>query len=113
MINYEDDNNLGFLDETRITFALCGLVSMTSFILVLISKDSLLLTIDSIIDYNTGVIWVIVDTFGFINDLLQAISIILGSNIARLIFLSCCYINLVCIKMSLLSNSKHINSSVT
>ena len=71
--NYDVKDNYRFFDDVILRVVLYGLISITSLVLILISKDSLLLTIDSVIDYNTGVIWAIVDTFGFINDLVHFI----------------------------------------
>ena len=111
--NYDKNDNYGFINEARVYSALCGLISITLLVLILISKDSLLLTIDSVIDYNTGVIWAIVDTFGFINDLVQAISIILGGNIVSPSLFSGCYINIAWINTSFVLNSEHVNSPIT
>lgn len=111
--NYNDSSNYQFNDEARYSLALCGLISITSLVVILISKDSLLSSIDSIIDLNTGVIWAIVDTFGFIKDLIQAISIILGSDIIQPSLLSFCFISLVYIETYVVSNSEHFDSSVT
>ena len=111
--NYNENSNYQFIDEARYSLALCGLISITSLVVILISNDSLLSSIDSIIDYNTGIIWAIVDTFGFISDLIQAISIILGSDIIQPSLLSCCFISLVYIVTYIVSNSEHFDSSVT
>ena len=111
--NYNENSNYQFIDEARYSLALYGSISITSLVVILISKDSLLSSIDSIIDYNTGIIWAIVDTFGFINDLIQAISIILGSDIIQPSLLSCCFFSLVYIVTYIVSNSEHFDSSVT
>ena len=111
--NYDVKDNYRFFDDVILRVVLCGLISITSLVLILISKDSLLLTIDSVIDYNTGVIWAIVDTFGFINDIVQAISIILGGNIVSPSLFSGCYINIAWINTSFVLNSEHVNSPVT
>lgn len=111
--NYDKNGNYRFVDEARLSFVLYGLISITSLVIIFNSKDSILSSVDKIIDLNTGVIWAIVDTFGFIKDLIQAISIILGSDIIQPSLLSFCFISLVYIETYVVSNSEHFDSSVT
>lgn len=111
--NYDKNGNYRFVDEARLSLVLYGLISITSLVIIFNSKDSILSSVDKIIDLNTGVIWAIVDTFGFIKDLIQAISIILGSDIIQPSLLSFCFISLVYIETYVVSNSEHFDSSVT
>ena len=111
--NYDKNGNYRFVDEARLSLVLYGLISITSLVIIFDSKDSILSSVDKIIDLNTGVIWAIVDTFGFIKDLIQAISIILGSDIIQPSLLSFCFISLVYIETYIVSNSEHFDSSVT
>ena len=111
--NYDVKDNYRFFDDVILRVVLCSLISLTSLVAILISKDSVLWGIDSIIDYNTGVIWAVVDTFGFIKDLMQAISIILGSEILEPSSLSSCFTSLVSIEAYIVSNSDYFDSSVT
>ena len=105
--NYDVKDNYRFFDDVILRVVLCGLISLTSLVAILISKDSVLWGIDSIIDYNTGVIWAVVDTFGFIKDLVQAISIILGSEILEPSSLSSCFTSLMSIEAYIVSKEKN------